>query len=283
MSTHDSRIPATLESRFEVSDGLAVFRFSLERDFHFVPGQYATFWLTHGGKTLARPYSIASSPSEKRSLEFYINFVREGKLTPSLWDPEVITGLTRGDPGTHAAVTGPKGRFVVDPEDMRDLVFVASGTGLAPFISMIRKFNEDYLASPKAFHARKIYLIHGVSYPSHLGYREELERLAVETVRDLKRKLALVYIPTISRPYIDFSWKGLKGRAETLMEAPGAHEGTIINPENMVRIILGVMIRPETHAVYVCGHPGTVDGVVETLSRRGFHVDRDIKREKYYP
>ena len=84
------------------------FRFSLERDFHFVPGQYATFWLTHG-KTLARPYSIASSPSEKRSLEFYINFVREGEAHPSLWDPEVITGLTRGDPGTHAAVTGPKG------------------------------------------------------------------------------------------------------------------------------------------------------------------------------
>ena len=92
-----------------------------------------------------------------------------------------------------------------------------------------------------------------------------------------------MYIPTISRPYIDFSWKGLKGRAEILDGGAGRPWGTIINPENMVRIILGVMIRPETHAVYVCGHPGTVDGVVETLSRRGFHVDRDIKREKYYP
>jgi hypothetical protein len=60
---------------------------------------------------------------------------------------------------------------------------------------------------------------------------------------------------------------------------PGRHPSL----EKTIKVMLGVMVHPETHAVYVCGHPGTVDSVVSTLSHRGFHVDRDIKREKYYP
>ncbi len=277
------KIPAQLESRIEVSDGLAIFRFALERDFSFDPGQYATLWLTHGGKTLARPYSIASSSSEKRHLEFYINLVKDGKLTPSFWESAVIKGLRSGDPGTRVAVTGPKGRFIMDPQDLRDLVFVASGTGLAPFISMIRKLNESYMDSPKAFVPRRIYLVHGVSYPLHLGYREELEGLAAETLRNPGRKLALLYLPTISRPFIDSSWTGLTGRAETLLEIPQKRRLGSQNLEETVRVLLGTIVQPATHAVYVCGHPGTVDRVVSILSSRGFRVDADIKREKYYP
>jgi NAD(P)H-flavin reductase len=279
----DSKIPAHLESRIEVSDGLAIFRFALDRQFMFEAGQYATLWLTHGGETLARPYSIASSPSEKRHLEFYINLVSAGNLTPSLWESDVIEGLRSGDPGTRAAVMGPKGRFVLDPEDARDLVFVASGTGLAPFISMVRKLNESFLAAPKGFQARRIYLIHGVSYPTHLGYRGELENLAAEGMKNPARKLSLLYLPTISSPYMDSTWTGLKGRAETLLETPQPKRPGIPDLEETIKAVLTTVVQPRTHAVYVCGHPGTVDGVVKTLSKRGFHVDADIKREKYYP
>jgi NAD(P)H-flavin reductase len=278
-----SKIPAHLESRIELSEGLAIFRFAMDHDFFFHAGQYATLWLTHGGKTLARPYSIASSPSKRRVLEFYINLVKEGELTPSLWQGEVIDGLSRRDPDTTAAVTGPKGRFILDPEDTRDLVFIASGTGLAPFVSMIRKLNEDYLASPRNFRARRVSIIHGVSYPSHLGYRKELEELASETMKDARRKLAILYFPTISRPFMDFTWAGLKGRAETLLDIPSRYEPGHPNLEDSVRGVLKSILRPETHAVYVCGYPGTVDNVVRTLSHRGFRVDSDIKREKYYP
>jgi ferredoxin-NADP reductase len=284
MSPHDPKIPAQLESRIEVSDALAIFRFALERDFHFMPGQYATLWLTHEGKTIARPYTIASSPSESRVLEFYINLVSEGKLTPSLWDKNVIEGLVSGDPGTKAAITGPRGRFVLDSEDPRDLVFVASGTGMAPFISMIRKLHQDFLASPRHFTSRRIYVIHGVSFPSHLGYREEMEALAAETTKDAARKLRVLYLPTISRPFMDLTWAGLKGRAEALFDFDSL-ELVSRRPslENLVKGMLAVMMRPQMHAVYVCGHPGTIDNVVAFLSKRGFHVDSDIKREKYYP
>ena len=277
-----AKIPAQLHSRIELSGGLAIFRFVLDRDFVFSPGQYATLWLAHRGKTLARPYSIASSPSERRVLEFYINLVKEGELTPSLWQAEVIDGLRAGNPGTSAAVTGPKGRFVLDPRDSRDLVLIASGTGLAPFLSMIRKLREDYLAFPDDFPARRVYLIHGVSYPSHLGYRQELEQLAFETLKDAGR-LAFLYFPTISRPFMDSSWTGLKGRAETLLDfSPLRKSGPPIL-EDSIRGMFYTLLRPETHVVYVCGYPGTVDGVVGALRQHGFRLDADIKREKYYP
>ncbi len=280
--TQESRIPAHLLAKIELSEGLAIFRFGLQRDFHFRPGQYATLWLTHRGKTIPRPYSIASSPVETRVLEFYINLVSEGRLTHSLWDPEVLQGLENGDPGTAAAITGPKGKFVLDPEDRRDLVFVASGTGLAPFMSMIRKLNEDFLSDPEGFSPRRVVVIHGASLSSNLGYHQELSGLASESLRHPGRKLSLVYLPTISRPHVDAAWAGLKGRAEALLEPlplvgplpPGLQE--------IVRGLLVTMMLPQTHAVYACGHPGTIDSVLRTLGARGFRPDIDVKREKYY-
>lgn len=279
----DDKIPTLLETTIQVSKGLTIFRFGLKRELLFEPGQYATLWLTHNGNTLARPYTICSSPSEKRCIEFYINLVREGRLTPSLFESEVLEGLRTQHPGTVAAITGPKGIFVIDPADDRDLVFIASGTGLAPFISMIRKMNEDFLRSPGRFRSRRIYLIHGVSYSSHLGYREELERLAAESLSDGTRKLALTYLPTISRPLMEPAWTGLTGRAETILQR---HEQRGCNTPNLaetVSAMLSNLIHPSTHVVYVCGHPGTIDIVVDTLGQRGFRVDVDIKQEKYYP
>jgi ferredoxin-NADP reductase len=283
MRVRDFKIPAQLESRIEMSGGLAIFRFALESDFPFNPGQYATLWVTHKGKTFARPYSIASSPSNARVLEFYINLVTEGHLTPSLWESEVIEELGSRNPGTKAVITGPRGRFILKARDLRDYVFVASGTGLAPFMSMIRKLNEDFIAAPKNFRARKIYLIHGVSYPSHLGYRDELESLAMETIKNPKRQLALIYLPTISRPFMDSSWTGLEGRAESLFDINTKGTSEISNLEATIKTMLGTILSPATHAVYVSGHPGTIDSVVQALSVRGFRIDKDLMCEKYYP
>src|SRR4029453_9390646 len=182
-------IRAELDTRIDLATGLSIFRFALQREFFFQPGQYATLWLTHRGETTARPYSIASSPSETRILEFYINLVENGHLTPSLWDPEVMHSLKSGREDASLAITGPKGRFVFDLNDPRDLIFVASGTGLAPFISMTRKLNEDYLAAPENFRSRTVRIIHGVSYSRSLGYRGELEALHLETQENPARKL----------------------------------------------------------------------------------------------
>ncbi len=278
----DPKIPANLQGKRDLSEGLAIFRFELAREFHFQPGQYATLWLTHDGKTTPRPYSIASSPSETRVLEFYINLVEHGRLTPSLWEEAVLEGLHSRSPRTHLEITGPKGRFLLGPAERRDLVFVASGTGLAPFMSMIRKLNEDYHAAPESLPPRRILVIHGVSYSGNLGYREELEALAIESIRDSRRRLSVTYLPTISRPHLDPAWTGLKGRAETLFEFPSDQAPDCTDLQFITKSVLHGTIRPETHIVYVCGHPGTIDNVIRFLSPIGFKQDLDLKREKFY-
>ncbi len=275
----EPRVEAHLQLKRDLSGGLAVFRFDLAQDFHFKPGQYATLWLSHCGKTTPRPYSIASSPSESRTLEFYINLVDHGRLTPSLWDPEVLEGLQTRNPSTRLEITGPKGRFTLDPNEHRDLVFVASGTGLAPFMSMIRKLNEDYLLSQDLLPHRSIYVIHGASYSSNLGYHDELQAMSQESANHPDRKLTISYIPTISRPHMDPSWRGLQGRAESLFEGGGAGAES---PSNIVKTMLRALLRPESHVVYCCGHPGTIDSVERILRPRGFRPDVDLKREKYY-
>jgi NAD(P)H-flavin reductase len=283
MTVKEGKIPAHLQVRRELDQGLAVFKFELESPFFFQPGQYATLWLTHRGQITPRPYSIASSPSETRMLEFYINLVDSGHLTPSFWNSEVLHALQRRGGDTQLFVTGPKGRFTLDPDETRDLVFVASGTGLAPFMSMIRKLNEDYLSSPAAFKRRGVYVIHGASLSRHLGYREELERLSAESLRDPSRRLSITYLPTLSRPRMEPSWNGLTGRAETLFDGfsnPSSQAGGL---QAKVCGMLNSVVRPETHQVYVCGYPGTVDNVACLLAPRGFRPDLDLKREKYYP
>jgi len=274
-------IRARLEARRDVAEGLAIFRVHLEADFAFSPGQYATLWLTHGGKTIPRPYSIASSPTSPRTLEFYINLVEHGRLTPSLWEPGVVRALAAGTEDTTLVVTGPHGRMVLEQEERRDLVLVASGTGLSPFMSMIRSEEERFQASPETYERRRIYVIHGVSYSANLGYREELEALARRTLTEPARALGLVYLPTISRPQMDRLWNGLTGRAETIFEGCGADDAA--RPLDLeVRTTIRAMLRPDRHAVYVCGHPGTIDNTVRILSTLGFRPRIDLKCEKYY-
>jgi NAD(P)H-flavin reductase len=127
-------------------------------------------------------------------------------------------------------------------------------------------------------------VIHGASLSSYLGYHQELSALMHDSLRNPGRPLALTYLPTVSRYNLDPCWRGLKGRAEYLLEDPGeAPRSALPTLEECLRGLLLTMLRPETHVVYACGHPGTVDNVARILSRRGFMPDRDIKREKYYP
>ena len=70
MTSKEPPIAARLDAKIDLADGVAIFRFALDRDFSFSPGQYATLWLTHLGKTIPRPYSIASAPSQRRCLRF---------------------------------------------------------------------------------------------------------------------------------------------------------------------------------------------------------------------
>jgi ferredoxin/flavodoxin---NADP+ reductase len=230
----------------EVAPGLAIVGVqALDEPFSFEAGQYATLGLVghDGPKLIRRPMSISSSADDLSEYEFFIRLVDHGGLTPLLWERTV------GDP---ISITGPKGKFLLQ-DDGRRALFVASGTGLAPFTSMI-----DTLRDRNA--TRDIVLLHGVSHEHDLAWRDELSQL------EASGEFPLRYVATISRPNDNPNWSGCTGRVEAIVESQlDEHKLT-----------------PETATLYLCGNPEMISAVEEIAAARGFPPEQ-VRKELYWP
>ena len=124
----------------------------------FEPGQFLQVGYTRGDEHVHRPYSVASPWGEV--IEFFIVLVEDGQLTPYLWTLEEGDQV---DVSQRAA-----GSFTLKKTPEADnLWLVATGTGLAPYIAMLRTEQpwERY---------QKIVVVHGVRVAADLGYAEEL-------------------------------------------------------------------------------------------------------------
>jgi ferredoxin--NADP+ reductase len=214
----------------------------------FEPGQYMTIGVFADGKLVQRPYSVASAPRDAGTdgYEFYVRLVPIPRFTTLLWRLPVGHGMR---------MIGPKGKFMLEPDDDRTHLFVSTGTGIAPFISMIR----ETLASGRP---RKTVVLHGCSYVEELGYRDLLEGWERDHTYPLR------YVPTISRPDDprNAGWTGRSGRAESVVAAVCHDMG----------------LRPERTVVYICGNPEmilNVERVLMDLDFPEFHV----KKELYWP
>jgi ferredoxin-NADP reductase len=240
---------AVLTRREDLSDALAIFWVQEEPEPRtFEPGQYLTIGVESNGKIVQRPYSVASSPRDAATdgYEFYVRLVEGGLFTPLLW---------RMQPGQRMRMIGPKGKFMLEPEDDRTHVFISSGTGIAPFVSFMKTLIHD--GAP-----RKAILLHGVSYVEDLGYRE----LCEDWIRD--GTYPLTYVPTVSRPTHpqNAGWSGRTGRVEAIV--PAVYDELGLTPENSI--------------AYVCGNPDMIIAVEETLLGRGF-PEEQVKKELYWP
>lgn len=229
----------------EFAPGLAITSVvALEAPFAFTPGQYATLGLMGAaGKLVQRPMSICSPADLVGEYEFFVRLVPEGDLTPLLWQRTV------GDP---INIKGAKGKFVVQ-DDGRTCLFVSSGTGIAPFISMIETLR-------RRGERRSVVLINGVSRETDLGYRGYLEAL------EASGEFPLTYVPTISRPAESPGWQGCTGRAESIVESQIDRLG----------------LNATDTTVYLCGNPDMVSAVEETATRRGFDP-LHVRKELYWP
>src|SRR3990170_473442 len=149
---------ATLVRREDQTDELAYFwvRFDGEPT-PFQPGQYMTTGVVVDGKLLQRPYSVASPPqaSGTDGYEFYVRVVPVIRFTTALW---------RLPLGHRMRMIGPKGKFLLEPDDDRTHLYVSTGTGIAPFIAMIRTLLIEGRPRP-------VVMLNGVSYANDLGYR----------------------------------------------------------------------------------------------------------------
>ena len=249
VSPDDERYNATLIRRVDQHDSLAYFwvRFDGEPT-PFEPGQYMTIGVFVDGKIVQRPYSVASAPRDAgdTGYEMYLRHVVGGTFTPVLWDLPV---------GHRMRMIGPKGKFMLQPDDDRTHVFVSSGTGNAPFISMIRQTMVD--GKP-----RRTIFLNGVSYVDDLGYRDLVEGW------ESSGEYPVTYMPTVSRPDdpANAGWMGRTGRVETIV-APVLKE-------------LG--LRPDDTVAYLCGNPDMILSTEATLLEMGFAEDA-VHKELYWP
>jgi ferredoxin--NADP+ reductase len=240
---------ARVISRKEFAADLWMIRVAPSGPFTFTAGQYATLGMDNLGKRIERAYSIVSSPYEP-ALEFFIELVPDGGLTPLLY--QVRPG------GTFLIRKAFKGRFTLDLKSgRRRHLLLATVTGIAPFVSYARTLYSDWKQDcmPADLH---LYILQSASRSWEFGYREELESLAAEVPW-------LTYVPTISRPWEDPSWKGETGRVEELIRKYADQWGCVAG---------------ETSA-YLCGHPQMIEAGVGVLKRRGFPKDA-MHQEVYW-
>ena len=214
----------------------------------FEPGQYMTIGVYADGKLVQRPYSVASAPEVAGSdgYELYVRLVPIQRFTTLLWRLPV---------GHAMRMIGPKGKFLLEPDDNRVHLFISTGTGIAPFIAMIRQ----HLLHGRP---RRTVLLNGSSYVDELGYRELLEGWQRDGTYPLS------YLPTISRPADprNAGWQGHTGRAE-----------------NVVRdVCRGLQLRPAQTVVYICGNPEMILNVEALLMDDGF-PEFHVKKELYWP
>jgi CDP-4-dehydro-6-deoxyglucose reductase, E3 len=200
---------------------------------HFKAGQFVSLNEALAGKKITRAYSIASLPEGNR-FELCLNLVHEGAFTPHLFAMK---------PGDSVEMSAPLGFFVVrNPE--KEAVFVATGTGIAPFRAMA----PDYLSHPRA---KQLTLIFGVRYENTIYYRDEFEALECKYPN-------FRFLPTLSRA--EPSWTGRTGHVQ-------AHLPDAIGDRRALD-------------VYICGLKAMVDDVRGILKELGFDR-KQIVFEKY--
>ena len=156
--------------------------------FDFKAGQFVTLDLPIEGQNNKRwrSYSIASWPDGTNVFELLIVFLQGGLGTTYLFNEAKV--------GTQLTLRGPQGCFVLPDLIEKDVFFICTGTGIAPFRSML---NDILLRN--LFH-NKIYLIYGCRTKSDLLYFDEMKVLE-DKIKDFK------FIPTLSRE----EWEGSSG------------------------------------------------------------------------
>lgn len=264
---------AVVTKIIEVAPGLAIIRVRPDGwdPADFIPGQFAVLGLPGKAprvelsdaeeeaptpdKLIKRAYSIASASTEKEHVEFYITLIRSGALTPRLF------ALNEGG---RVFLSGKfKGVFTIDrvPPD-KNIAMIATGTGLAPYMSMIRTtLTHDA--------DRRMAILHGARHSWDLGYRSELATLAGS--RD-----NFAYLPIISRPDMEKTgWSAHSGYVQTLWQ------------DHVIRSKWGFSPRPDNTHVFLCGAPAMIEDMVEILSKEGFreHTKKEpgeVHVERYW-
>ena len=199
-------------------------------DFQFKNGEFVTLGLKSEGKLIARAYSIVST-NDARNLEFLSIHVPDGPLTSRLAGVKVGDGIW-----INSKATGSLTLQHVLPG--RHLYMLATGTGLAPFMSLIR--------SPETYTAfERVILVHSVRTVQELAYRQEIETRSGNQLR---------YVATVTREPFPNNARGAdlfrSGELFSKLELPPAE--------------------PALDRVMICGNPQMNQEMSDYLTTKGW-------------
>lgn len=219
--------------------------------FGFVPGQWLSVRATTSqGEEITRAYSIVSAPSEGKEFAFCLNRVEDGFMSNYLCDLEE---------GTEISFQGPFGDFILRPP-LRDTLLIATGTGIAPFRSMLRSLfcptgqdrSPDKLTGPPfPAPSHHFWLLFGVRFEQDIYYREDFERIAAGHSN-------FHFMPTLSRGGPE--WRGLRGYVQEHLK--------------------GVVGRRRDMQAYICGLDKMVSVNRDLLKSLGWNRE-SIRYENY--
>ena len=204
----------------------------------FEAGQFVRIALDIDGERVARPFSMVNAPGEPM-LEFYGIVVPQGPLSPR---------LARLRPGERLLVASNPAGFLVLSElpAAETLWLMSTGTGIAPFISMLR-------AGTPWERFRNVVLVHAVRHAPELVYRDDIER-----ARALHRSRFL-YVPVVSRQDVAGT---VRGRIPALVR------------DGRLEAQAGLKLAPGTSQVMLCGNPDMLKDTTAALAERGMRKNR---------
>ena len=231
----------------DLSKTVKEFTLDLGNSLEFKAGQFVNLSFEDNGENLKRAYSIASNPEkDSNEIKLCIKLVEGGHLTPKLFEKKE---------NDYVNIKAPLGIFTLDKVTKNKLVFIGTGTGIAPLRSMIldeiskQKNIRDSENEEGISENSEIVLIFGVRYENEILYKEEFEKLAEDNPN-------FKYVQVISKPSDD--WQGRKGHVQDNFD----------------------MIDVNNSNVFICGLPAMFDGTKEKLIQMGMN-DKDIFHEVF--
>lgn len=227
--------PGTVTQKKVWAEGLFTLHVQVAGIKEFIPGQFLQIGYQNGDEHIHRPYSVASPWGQE--IEFFIVRVDGGQLTPWLWELEPGASL---DINHRAA-----GSFTLEKTPDADVLWlVGTGTGLAPYVAMLRTQTpwERY---------KKIVVVHGVRFAKDFAYTDEFEELGK------RHGGKFCYVPTLTR---ESCAGALQGRITSLLES-GELESAA-----------GTRIHADHSAIMLCGNPAMLDEMESLLEAR--HMKR---------
>ena len=233
-----------------------LFSFTMTRPAHFkfTAGQFARIGLMVNGELVVRAYSVVSSPFDE-NLEFFSIVVPDGAFTSNLQHLETGDELYL-DKTAYGYLTLARYQLPL----AHDLWLLATGTGLAPFLSML----QDFETWTKYQH---IHLIYSVRSTAELAYVDRIQEIAESFGEG---HTGFKFVPIITRD-------------------PNAtlHDRLPILIENgELEKVVGLSLNSATSHVMLCGNPQMVEDTKDALKQRGLTMNRrgegNIAVENYW-